>query len=640
MGRSAIACLLALGVAMLVGSVARAAERGGTTEPAEDLRQLETRLTRILNDTHTPGMGVVIVNRDGVLWSAGLGLADVATGRPATPDTLWSVASISKMFVGLAVLKLVDEGRLALDTPVRDVVPEVAFTNRWEATDPIRVVHLLEHTTGWDEAPAKVVAYDDPKPVTLAEGLALGAESRVSRWRPGTRYSYCNSGPSVAAAVVEKVTGQRFEDYVKATFFDPLGMATADYFAASPRTRALRATLYHEDGKTPFPYHNSALWPSGALNASAREMGALLLLLLRRGQSDTRRLLTEASIRRMETPVTSYGAQSGLTVGYGLCNDSIGDDRTRIWRGHSGATVGASSQLFYLPDQGVGFFFAINAAGGPASGKIGLQLAAYLTKAFPPPPLPSVQPVPGAVSRAYSGWYLPANPRVEALKYIDDILGLTRVSFDETRLLRSSLVGPPATAFAVDGTHFRGQYVSVPNIALLNAPEGRAIVWGDSFFARISAARAWAEIVLTALFLAALVSVPLVALGGGLRWILRRRPRANLVPAALAARVVPLLAWLAIAAAALLVREGARWDGETARARIGHATPWSVGLAAATWAFAVASFAALLAAAWRWRRHNQGHRFVLYHDLVVAIVFVVATLYLGWHGSIGYRSWA
>jgi CubicO group peptidase (beta-lactamase class C family) len=632
--------LFALGVAMLVESVARAAEPDEATEPAEDLPQLEARLTRILNDTHTPGMGVVIANRDGVLWSAGLGLADVAVTKPATPDTLWRVASISKMFVGLAVLKLVEDGRLALDTPVRDLVPEVAFTNRWEATDPIRVVHLLEHTTGWDELHAKVVSHDDPKPVTLAEGLALGADSRISRWRPGTRFSYCNSGPSVAAAVVEKVTGQRFEDYVKATFFDPLGMATADYFAASPGTRALRATLYHEDGKTPFRYHNSALRPSGALNASAREMGALLLLLLRRGQSDTQRLLTEASIRRMETPVTSYGAQSGLTVGYGLCNDTIRDDRTRIWRGHAGYTDGARAMLYFLPDQGVGFFFAINGSSDLAPGKIALQLAAYLTKAFPPPPLPAVQPVPAEVSRAYAGWYMPANPRVEALRYLDDILGLTRVSFDQTRLLRSSLLGPSATAFAVGGTHFRGQHVSVPNIALLNTPEGRAIVWGDSFFLRISAARAWAEIALAALFLAALVSVPLVALGGVVRWILRRRPRPSLVPAAFAARVVPLLAWLSIAAAGLLVREGARWDGETAQARIGHPTVWSVGLTAATWAIAGASFASLLAAAWRWRRHNQGHRLVLYHDIAAAILLVIATLYLAWHGIIGYRSWA
>src|SRR5437868_10569122 len=116
-GRSAIGWVGALGVAMLVGPVAHAAEHGGATEPAEDLQQLELRLTRILNDTHTPGMGVVIANRDGLLWSAGLGLADIARGRPATADTLWRVASISKMFVGLAVLKLVEEGRLALDAP-------------------------------------------------------------------------------------------------------------------------------------------------------------------------------------------------------------------------------------------------------------------------------------------------------------------------------------------------------------------------------------------------------------------------------------------------------------------------------------------------------------------------------------------
>jgi CubicO group peptidase (beta-lactamase class C family) len=103
---------------------------------------------------------------------------------------------------------------------VNKLVPEVSFENRWEATDPVRVVDLLEHTTGWDDIHLRE-SVKDAKGMTLREGLDYDRPSRISRWRPGTRMAYSNSGPPVAAYIVEKITGQRFEDYVTQNFFCP-----------------------------------------------------------------------------------------------------------------------------------------------------------------------------------------------------------------------------------------------------------------------------------------------------------------------------------------------------------------------------------------------------------------------------------
>src|SRR5262249_17487404 len=110
---------------------------------------------------------------------------------------------------------------------------------------------LLEHTTGWDDLHLREYAKQAAATMGLKEALDYDHHSRISRWRPGTRMAYCNSGPAVAAHIVEKITGQQFEDYVAQNFFGPIGMKTASYFELPTLT-----TLYHPDGKTPYPYWN------------------------------------------------------------------------------------------------------------------------------------------------------------------------------------------------------------------------------------------------------------------------------------------------------------------------------------------------------------------------------------------------
>src|SRR5262249_175010 len=148
---------------------------------------------------------------------------------------------------------------------------DVAFANPWEASDPVRLVHLMEHTSGFDDIHMREYALNDPTPISLKDALAFGASSRVCRWAPGTRMSYCNSGPAVLAAVIEKITGQRFEDYVQEHFFNPLRMDTASYFY-TPEVERRLTKLYHNDGVTSYPYWHIAYRPAGAINASANDM--------------------------------------------------------------------------------------------------------------------------------------------------------------------------------------------------------------------------------------------------------------------------------------------------------------------------------------------------------------------------------
>jgi CubicO group peptidase (beta-lactamase class C family) len=120
-----------------------AAEKDQPAKPAQSIAELQQQLEKVLKDTHTPGMSVAIVHRDGPEWITGLGKADVATGTPVTAETLFRIGSTSKAFASLSILKLANEGKLSLQDPVHELAPEVWFENRWEAADPVRVVDLL-----------------------------------------------------------------------------------------------------------------------------------------------------------------------------------------------------------------------------------------------------------------------------------------------------------------------------------------------------------------------------------------------------------------------------------------------------------------------------------------------------------------
>lgn len=603
-----------------------------TPKPAQSIAELQQQLEKILTETHTPGISIAIVHRDGPEWVAGLGQSDVASKSATTPDTLFRIGSTSKAFASLAMLQLAMEGKLSLDDSVHKLVPEAWFQNPWEATDPVRVVDLLEHTTGWDDLHLREYAKDAPN-IGLREALDYDHHSRVSRWRPGTRMAYCNSGPAVAAYIVEKITGQRFEDYVSQNLFAPIGMKTATYFeAASPQL----TTLYHPDGKTPYPYWNILYRPSGAINASAKDMAAYVQFYLNRGTVNGAEVLPASSIDRMEIPTRSWGAKEGLKTGYGLSNyGSIQDGF--IYHGHNGGVAGGLTEMAYLPDYGVGYFYSINAGNGEAFGKIGKAIRAYITRDLQKPLLPPVAPLPSNAD-AYVGWYELDSPRNEMSHFIERLIGIVHIRFNDGKLLATSLGERNQVSVPVRGEQFRGvpkkgQPDPVPTVALL-APnaEGQFIQFGGGMatLKRIPAPLAITEIVLTVWFVLAVVAILLYApfwILGGLRKSRRR-------PAERGMRVWPLIAVLSLIAIVVLFMAAS----EDIIARMGNLTAWSAAFFLTTLVYGLASLAAAISI---WRAPKQDVRpGVHWFSWFVIPPLLIVAIYLAYWGMIGFRPWA
>lgn len=614
---------MALFAALLISAGStRADDEGMKNVVPRSREELEAKLTEVLRKTKTPGLGYALVTREGVEVAAGLGQADVATGRAATGDTLFRIGSISKMFVGLSALLLQEEGKLRLDDTFRSHAPEIAFENAWESTDPVRLVHLLEHTSGFDDLTLREYAHN--RRLTAREGLDYEPRSRRSRWRPGTRFSYCNSGPPMVAYVIEKLTGQAFEDFVARRFFAPLGMRTATYFAPPPETAA---TLYHPDGRTPYPYWEILVRPSGSINASARELAELVVLLLGRGTYGGIAVLPASAIDRLEQATTTLAARAGLRAGYGLGNYTSFGGGFEL-HGHDGGVDGGLATLAYIPGEGVGFVAFINSGSGEALRDVSHLLRNHATRdRAKPQPAPSMKIAPETAADL-PGWYVPDSPRQEDFRFLERLLGLARVRLEGESLVVSPLLGKARTYVATGSRAFRRDDQPAPSLVLLDTPEGR-LLQDMSTRRKVPSVLALGQTAVAAAVLLSMASAPLFALVWVPRWAmgkLRGAPR-------LAARALPLLAVLSLGAAFGLFMIS---DGDLI-GRFGNRTPWSMGFFALTIGFAVFSLWGAFEAFSLPR--GAGNRWARAHSRWVAAANLVANSYLTYWGIVGLRTW-
>lgn len=617
----------------LLSSLCLAAEKKEEKpKPAQSIPELQQQLEKILKDTHTPGVSVAIVHKDGLEWVTGLGLADVATNRATTADTLFRIGSTSKAFTSLSILQLTDQGKLTLQDPVHKLVPDVWFQNPWESSDPIRVVNLLEHTTGWDDMHLREYAMQAPDSMTVEQGLDYDHHSRISRWPPGTRMAYCNSGPPVAAAIVEKLTGQRFEDYVQQNLFLPIGMKTATYFQPDA---SVATTLYHPDGKTPYPYWHILLRPAGSINASAKDMAAYVQFYLNRGAVGGKQIVPAADIDRMEIPESTWAAKDGMKDGYGLSNYWNVQDGF-VYHGHDGGVEGGLTEMAYMADYGVGYFYSINAGNGDAFEKVGKAIRAYVTNKLQKPALPAVAALPQN-SADYAGWYEPDSPRVELTHFMERIMGLTWVRFKDGKLILSALGQRHTTFIPVVGAQFRRVSEKDPSdpVATLELltpnAEGRFIQDGmQTTMKKIPAWFAILEIVLTIFVLLSIVSILIYApfwLLGGLSAHRRR-------PAERGMRLWPLIAVLSlIAFVAIFIA-----SSNDLIQRLGNRTIWSEALFVASIVFGLAT----LVSAFSWWRApaDKVRRSVRAYSRLVILALLIAAFYLAYWDIIGLRTWS
>ena len=401
----------------------------------DNLEDLGRAIDQIRSETNTPGIAVSLLLPDGSSWFHGSGVANKDDRTPVNQETQFRLGSVSKMLVGLSVLKLVDEGVLALEDKLTELVPEVTFDNPWEATHPLRLVHLLNHTSGWDAPHFSEQISPSDQPVGIRQVLEIHPQSRTSRWPPGTRSAYNNTGPLVAAYIVEKHTGKNYESFVQEQFFSPLSMNSSGFFYTDHyRTHA--ATLYRGPREVPYWQLNSRA--AGGLNSSMADINHFLAFLLRRDTSPE--LLSDQALADFERPQASLATAAGVQL-TGALGNNLYHANGQILYGHEGSLPGATAILIYQPSLQSGYAIAANSE-GPAVPRVHALLAEFITQDREAPVVKPGRTIT-ARDKRLSGFYRNISP-VSALA--DSFLRLVpwslRVS-EHKAMLSIPFVGPP-----------------------------------------------------------------------------------------------------------------------------------------------------------------------------------------------------
>lgn len=441
---------------------------------------LHADVAALLKQQALTGAVWATVDFDGGITVDAAGVKDARSGQLLSPDDRVHIGSVAKPLIATGVLRLVTEGRLSLDTPVALLLPDVAFHNPWEASHPLLLRHLLDHTSGLDDARLWQVFSLKARPDTpLRASLGRDQSLLRVRSRPGTRLSYSNTGYTLVGMVIEAVAGARYETYLDAHLLRPLGMRSSSFQFISqtgPQADAQLAMGHFENGVTQAAVP-SYLRPPGQFTTTAADMARFARFLMSNGEIDGVPFVDHQLLRAMGRPSTTEAATAGLEAGYGL---GLGrrDRHGVIGRCHVGTTVGYRANLCLFPEEQKAFFISINADVETAEYE---RLDALLIRALgvrPVDPAPPAAPPAGIAE--WEGTYALSPNRMASFAYLDLLLHFVTVRWDGTQLHLKPFQGPAKSLMPTGGTLFRSHDRTTPSHVLLTSSDGRRVV-SDGF---------------------------------------------------------------------------------------------------------------------------------------------------------------
>jgi methyl acetate hydrolase len=308
MNRQTMAALVMMPITVALSTGAAEAQNSPTTAP------IDQALRAAVERKDVPGVVALVTNRKGVVYQGAFGVADVATGRPLTPDALFRIASMTKAITATAAMQLIEQGKFALEDPVEKYLPEMAKLPVFDSFDaktgnyhlhltskPMTVRHVFTHTSGLGY-PFTSATLRDFKPragESYPDGPLL--------FEPGEKWIYGTS-TDIVGRLVEKVSGQKLEDYFRQHIFAPLKMNDTSYNVPQEKGARLAAAQQREGEKMDGLIVKQAVQPpltipapigGGGLASTASDYGRFVRMLLNGGELDGVRVLKAETVALM-----------------------------------------------------------------------------------------------------------------------------------------------------------------------------------------------------------------------------------------------------------------------------------------------------------------------------------------------------
>jgi CubicO group peptidase (beta-lactamase class C family) len=408
----------------------------GVRDRAELEAFLDGVMAANLRDKHVAGATISVVKDGALLFAKGYGYADVAKRAPVDADrTLFRIGSTSKLFTWTAVMQLVEQGKLDLDT---DVNKYLDFKIPATFPQPITLRHIMTHTPGFEEDGRDLISDDSTMKIDLGKWLASHIPGRVRP--PGTYASYSNYATALAGYIVQRVSGVPWDDYIQQHVLDPLGMQhTSTRQPLPPQLRGDMSNGYVWGGGAYVakPFELVEPMPAGSIAASASDMAKFMIAHLNDGVLNGQRILGDSTAKRMHARAFTHDPRlPGFALGF-YEKTSHG---LRII-GHGGDTQFFHTDLALIPDEKLGVFVSYNTVtGGELS--FGPFLTQFLDHYYPATPS-VIAPNPDATKQAQriAGEYEFNRRSYTTFQKAIGLGGDIRIGADSGRLVMHSALG-------------------------------------------------------------------------------------------------------------------------------------------------------------------------------------------------------
>lgn len=301
-----------------------------------------------------PGMAVGVVYDQQLVWSRGYGFANVEKRVPMSARTRFRIASNSKLFAAIAIMQLREAGKLRLDDPVAQHLPWFKVKPAGPDDGPITIEQLLSHSSGLQrEASDHWVSFDFP----TTEKLQALMPERIAAFPPQTRFKYSNLAFAVAGLVVEKITGQRWADYVQGHIFDPLGMTATSVDRRDPLLATPYAVRRPDGTRRVLPFVDShGMAAATGVTSDVDDLAKFLSAQFRSGRAGGANILSAGSWRELlRVRSVDEDWQTGSGLGF---DHSRFKDRTYV--GHGGGYPGNTTMTLAQLDDKVGVIVLTN----------------------------------------------------------------------------------------------------------------------------------------------------------------------------------------------------------------------------------------------------------------------------------------